>query len=171
MVDSTSTRLRQLFEDEVVVEFFAPIHWVRLARLFFVGMIDDVLTSAQLGVNSGSRAGDSFAGKLDKVTLTLTLVFLALLIGYALGKTAAPSLHSLEEHLDAIRSSLEQLTKALCGDKDRERMISMINDDGAELSTEDLAYDGGSLNRIRGEIRGLSDRVVFLAEAASKKNI
>lgn len=109
-----------------------------------------------------------YAGILDNVALTLTLVFLALLIGYSLGKAAAPSLHSLEEHLEAIRSSLEQLTKALCGDKDRERAIRMSAADGAELSEEDLAYDGGSLKRIAREIRGFAERVESLAEAAKK---
>ena len=40
--------------------------------------------------------------------------------------------------------------------------------DGAELSEEDLAYDGGSLKRIAREIRGFAERVESLAEAAKK---
>jgi hypothetical protein len=103
--------------------------------------------------------------------LTLTLVLLALLIGYALGKTAAPSLHSLEEHLEAIRSSLEQLTKALCGDKDIERVRKLIVADGGELGEVELAYEGGSLERIESVIRGLVGQVESLTEVASKKNI
>jgi hypothetical protein len=104
----------------------------------------------------------------DFMTLTLTLVFLALLIGYALGKTAAPSLHSLEGHLQGIRSSLEQLTKSLCGDKDIERARKMTARDGGELSEEELDYDGGSLNRIEHVIRGLAERVESRAEDAKK---
>lgn len=109
-----------------------------------------------------------YAGKLDKVTLTIVLVFLALLIGYALGKTAAPSLHNLDQHLEDISSSLEQLTKALCGDKGLERAIEKTNQVGATLSDEELAYDGGSLNRIECVIRSFAERVGNLAEAAEK---
>jgi hypothetical protein len=101
--------------------------------------------------------------------LTVTLVFIALLIGYAVGKTAAPSLYSLEKHLEAIRSSLEQLTKDLCGDKESENARKMLAEDGGELSEEDLAYDGGSLRRIEHVISGLADRGEGLAEAAKKK--
>lgn len=108
------------------------------------------------------------ARKLDKMTLTLTLVFLALFVGYVLGKTAAPSLHSLEEHLEAIRSSMEQLTKSLCGDKDMEKAIEETNEVGATLSEEELAYDGGSLKRIENVIGNLATRVESLAEAAKK---
>ena len=100
------------------------------------------------------------------MTLTLTLVILALLVGYALGKMAAPSYRGLEDHLQAIRSSLEELTKPLCGDKNTERAIRMLSADGGELSEEDLAYDGGSLNRIEREIRGFAERVETLAEGA-----
>jgi hypothetical protein len=102
------------------------------------------------------------------MAFTLTLVFLALLIGYALGKTAAPSLHTLDEHLGAISSALQQLTKALCGDKDIETSIRMTNDAGFDLSAEDLAYRGGSLRKIETAIGGLDERVRRLAEVTKK---
>jgi hypothetical protein len=108
------------------------------------------------------------ARKLDKVILTIVLVFLALLIGYALGKTAAPSLNNLDQHLEGISSSLDQLTKALCGDKRLERAIEETNEVGATLSEEELAYDGGSLKRIEYVIGNLAARVESLAEAAKK---
>ena len=104
------------------------------------------------------------------MTLTLTLVLLALFVGYVLGKTAAPSLHSLEEHLENISSSLDELTKALCGDKRLERSIEMTNEVGATLSEEQLAYEGGSLKRMENVIGNLATRVESLAEAA-KKNL
>jgi hypothetical protein len=109
-----------------------------------------------------------YAEKLGKVTLTIVVVFLALLIGYALGKTAAPSLHDLEQRLEDIGSSLEQLRKALCGDEHLERTIDMTNEAGATLSEEQLAYDGGRLNRIECVIREFAERVENLAEAAKK---
>jgi len=87
------------------------------------------------------------------MTLTLTLVVLALLIGYALGKTASPSLYNLEQHLKDIKASLEKLSIALCGDKGHEKAIEGMLTDGVELSAEDLAYDGGSLRRIENAIR------------------
>lgn len=104
------------------------------------------------------------------MTLTLTLVFLALFVGYVLGKTATPSLHNLEEHLENISSSLDELTKVLCGDKRLERSIEMTNEVGATLSEEQLTYEGGSLNRIENVIGNLATRVESLAEAA-KKNL
>ena len=104
------------------------------------------------------------------MTLTIVLVFLALLIGYALGKTAAPALHNLDRHLEDISSSLHELTKALCGDKRLERAIEMTNEVGATLSEEELAYDGGSLKRIEYVIGNLAARIESLAEAA-KKNL
>ena len=109
------------------------------------------------------------AGKLGKVTLSIVLVFLALLIGYALGKTTAPSLHNLDQHLEDISSSLDRLTKALCGDKRLERAIEMTNEAGATLSEEELAYEGGSLKRIEYVIGNLAARVESLAEAAKNK--
>jgi hypothetical protein len=102
------------------------------------------------------------------LTLTLLLVIFALLIGYGLGRTATPSLRKLEGHLEAIGSSLSQLTKALCGDKDIETSIRMTNDAGFELSAENLAYRGGSLRKIETAIGGLGERVGRLAEAAKK---
>jgi hypothetical protein len=107
---------------------------------------------------------------LDEVTLTIVLVFLALLIGYALGKTAAPSLHNLDQHLEDISSSLGELTIALCGDKRLERTIEETNEVGATLSDEELTYDGGSLKRIENVIGNLATRVESLAEA-TKKNL
>jgi hypothetical protein len=103
------------------------------------------------------------------MTLTMILVFLALLIGYALGKTAAPSLQNLDQHLEDISSSLEELTKALCGDKRLERAIEMTNEVGATLSEKELAYEGGSLKRIEYVIGNLATRVESLAEATKKK--
>ena len=102
------------------------------------------------------------------MTLTIVLVFLALLIGYALGKTAAPALHNLDQHLENISSSLDELTKALCGDKGLERAIEMTNEAGATLSEEELAYEGGSLKRIEYVIGNLAARVESLTEAAKK---
>lgn len=104
------------------------------------------------------------------MTLTIVLVFLALLIGYALGKTAASSLDNLDQHLEDISSSLGELTKALCGDKGLERAIEKTNEVGATLSEEELAYDGGSLKRIENVIGNLAARVESLAEA-TKKNL
>jgi len=102
------------------------------------------------------------------MTLTLILVILSLLVGYALGRVAAPSFRGVEGHLQSIRSSLEQLTTALCGDRDTERAIEVLAADGGELSEEDLTYDGGSLKRIEGVILGLARHVESVAESARK---
>src|ERR1700676_4706039 len=85
--------------------------------------------------------------------ILLLLVAFALLIGYGLGRSAVPSLRRLEEHLEAISSSLSQLAKDLCRDKGIERSIPLTNAAGGELSTEDRAYTGGSLNKIERGIK------------------
>jgi hypothetical protein len=103
------------------------------------------------------------------VTLTLTLVFFALLIGYALGKTAAPSLHGLDKHLEDIHASLEQLRKENCVvTNSLTKARRLLAESGGELTEEDLDYDGGSLKRIEHAISSLADRVVKLAEASKK---
>ena len=82
------------------------------------------------------------------MTLTLLLlVAFAILIGYGLGRSAAPSLRKLEEQLEAISCSLSQLTKGVCGDKGIERSMRLTNDAGGDLSAEDPTYAGGSLNK------------------------
>jgi hypothetical protein len=77
----------------------------------------------------------------------LLLVAFALLIGYGLGRSAAPSFRRLEEHLETISSSLSQLTKDLCGEKGIEKSMRLTNDAGGELSAQDQGYTGGSLNK------------------------
>jgi len=63
---------------------------------------------------------------------------------------------------------LEQLTKELCGDKQLEEARRALAESGGELGEQDLAYDGGSLKRIEGVIRGLSERVESLAKDTKK---
>jgi hypothetical protein len=101
---------------------------------------------------------------------TLLLVAFALLIGYGLGRTTAPSLRKVEEHLEAISCSLCQLTKDLCGDKVIETRIKLTNDAGADLSAEDLTYSGGSLNKIERVVYSLGERFGHLAKAAKKES-
>ena len=95
--------------------------------------------------------------------LTLVLIVLALLVGYVLGRTASQPDYSSQ--LDAIHSAIEELTKSLCGDKGLEKAIEQMNDAGATLDEEMLAYEGGSLTRIEHVVGALSRQTENLAEA------
>ena len=103
--------------------------------------------------------------------ILLLLVAFALLIGYGLGRSAVPSLRRLEEHLEAISSSLSQLAKDLCRDKGIERSIPLTNAAGGELSTEDRAYTGGSLNKIERVIQNLDEGARRPADTAEKNTV
>ncbi len=71
--------------------------------------------------------------------VTIVLVLLGVVVGYALGKAASPSLHSVEQGLESINSSLQKLTKQLCGDKSLEKSIEFANEVGATMSEEQFA--------------------------------
>jgi hypothetical protein len=103
--------------------------------------------------------------------ITLLLVAFAPLIGFGLGRTAALNLPQRgKERLEAISCTLSQLSKDLCGDKGIETRIKLTNEAGADLSAEELAYNGGSLNKIERAIYSLNERVGRLADAAKKES-
>lgn len=89
--------------------------------------------------------------------LCFALIVLCLLVGYLLGKNASQADYSGQ--LEAIHAAIEELTKNLCGDKGLESEIETMNEAGATLSDEELAYEGGSLDRIEREIRALSQEI------------
>ena len=103
--------------------------------------------------------------------VTIVLVLLGVIVGYALGKAASPSLDKIEQGLESISSSLQKLTKALCGDRLLERAIKETNEVGATLSDEELAYEGGSLDRMSRTLQDLARRVASLTVDAKNKRL